>query len=236
MKTILTNSINRRAPFSPDGEKVRIRGIISHTAPHPLPLPEQERGTAAFTLIELLIAMGIFAIFITIITGVFTNFTQVERHAIAQSRMISDLTSAMEALVKEARTGYGSTYVTDGNGGIAFVNQNAHCVEYRRRDKENNNLFVFERAEQADIASNGDAANCVDVFTDKDSSFTPITSNTTSITDLAFVPTPAESESGVLKNQGVITINLTATSSKDGIPPITIQNSVTSRQMEPYGN
>ncbi len=193
----------------------------------PLLLTKEKDGMrlGGFTLIELLIAMGIFAVFITIITGIFTNFIQVQRHAIAQSRMISDLTSAMEAFVKEARTGYGSTYSINGNAdGIAFINQTGkECVVYRKSDKN-----IFERAVKAvDDNCNPDSF--------ASSSFTPITSSATQITNLMFViPKDVIVGNGLLKNQGVITINLTAKSTKDGIPPIAIQNSVTSRQMEPY--
>ncbi len=173
-----------------------------------------------FTLIELLIAMGIFAVFITIITGVFTNFIQVQRHAIAQGQLISDMTSALEAFIKEARTGYGSTYTADGDA-IAFVNQNKNCITFR---------VIEEKFQRAD-AGGQDECSPEDVSSGR---FTPLTSNTTEITGLTFDSVRAETENGILLNQGVITITLEATSTKDGIPPISIQNSVTSRQMEPY--
>lgn len=193
-------------------------------------MKKQERGTAGFTLIELLIAIGIFAIFITIITGIFTNFMQVQRHAIAQGQLISDITSSLESFIKEARTGYGSTYNSNGSN-IAFVNQNGNCVAYRSKEIAADKRNEFQRAERLG------AENCTpESFAAEEYRFTPITSNVTSITVLTFAPTIAldGNNDGILDNQGVIKITLTATSKKDGIPPITIQNSVTSRQMEPY--
>lgn len=180
-----------------------------------------------FTLIELLIAMGIFAVLITIVVGIFTNFMQVERHAIAQSQLISDLTVSLESFIKEARTGYGSTYNSDGNE-IAFVNQNGNCVVYRKAAVEGGEYFEFQRAEK----TGGD--NC-EPGSLSANQFTPITSNATSITELRFVQTIADAPDGILKNQGGIEITLTATSRKTDIPPIKIRNFVTSRQMEPYG-
>ena len=204
MKMKLGNSVSRRASFSLDGE----RGT-----------------TTGFTLIELLIAMGIFAVFITIITGVFTNFIQVQRHAIAQGQLLSDMTSAMEAFIKEARTGYGSTYFP-GTNAIAFVNQNKNCVEYRTINIPAEDRGEFQRGEK-------EGANDCEPGKIAESSFTPITSKATSITELEFETTIAGNNGTLLTNQGVITIKLTATSKKDGIPPISIQNSITSRQMEP---
>lgn len=182
-----------------------------------------------FTLIELLIAIGIFAVFITIMTGIFTNFMQTQRHAIAQGQLIADLTSAFESFIKEARTGYGSTYFVDGTGtAIAFVNQNGNCVEYRL--KSNGTRGEFQRADA------GKKDPCEPTLLD--SMFVPMTSNATNITGVQFVPDIAlhHETNGIkiLDNQGRITIVLKAKSTKDGIPEITIQNSVTSRQMEPY--
>lgn len=186
-----------------------------------------------FTLIELLIAIGIFAVFIIIMTGIFTNFMQTQRHAIAQGQLIADLTSALESFIKEARTGYGSTYFPDdfvnGNAtAIAFVNQNGDCVEYRL--KSNSTGGEFQRAD------GGKRYPCESTL--PNDLFVPITSNATNITSVQFVPDIAlhHETNGIkiLDNQGRVSIVLKAKSTKDNIPEITIQNSVTARQMEPY--
>ena len=196
------------AYFSPLDKGER-EGVVT-LRPTPPRLPSYEgRKSAAFTLIELLIAMGIFAVFITIITGVFTNFIQVQRHAIAQGQLISDMRSAMEAFIKEARTGYGSTYAAEGDA-VVFVNQNNDCITFRVIDGQ------FKRAD----AGEQDVCSAEDSDSNR---FSPITSKATEIIGLEFsIPVDR-----------VITIKLTATSKKDGIPPISIQNSITSRQMEP---
>ncbi len=217
--------------FSPldKGEREGVRKARVICTPPNLPL--KRGGNAAFTLIELLIAMGIFAVFMTIITGVFTNFIQVQRRAIAQGQLISDMTSALESFIKEARTGYGSTYAGGGSE-ITFVNQNNMCIVYRVATTE------FQRAERS-ISNQIDADACLDgtFFNGQESRFAPITSNSSEITTINFQPLIAKDENpknDILENQGVITINLTAKSKKEGIPPIKIQNSVTSRQMEAY--
>jgi prepilin-type N-terminal cleavage/methylation domain-containing protein len=176
--------------------------------------------TRGFTLIELLIAIGIFAIFLLIMSGVFTRFMVVERHSIAQAQLISDLTSSLESFIKEARTGFGSTYTVDGSE-VAFRNQEGVCVAYRVRDG------VFERAE----VTGGD---CVAGSLGLTSSrYAPITSNQTDVAGASFV-TSGQFEGEIIRKQGVIAITLTAKSTRDDVAPITIQNSVTSRQTKVY--
>lgn len=181
-----------------------------------------------FTLIELLVAIGLFAIFTVIVTGIFTNFMRVERHSIAQGQLISDITSVLESFIKEARTGYGSTYASSGNE-VTFINQNGNCVSYRTKEKreEAKQRYEIQRAEQegGNNCSPGELA---------EQRFAPITGNTISVTHLQFDATPSEQEGGVIKTQGIITVRLTVQSARSAIPPVSIQNSVTSRQTVPY--
>lgn len=186
-------------------------------------------ASKGFTLIELLIAIGIFSIFIVIITGVFSRFVEVERHSIAQGALILDVQSAVESFIKEARTGYGSTYWTLDGKQVAFRNQSGVCVGYRV-----NTAGVFERAE--DPGSEGSAECTNGSF--QGVPFTALTGNGTKISEIFFDTTPSEFDQTtfVLENQGVITLSLTATPTKSKILPIRIQNTVTSRQTKAYDN
>lgn len=185
-----------------------------------------------FTLIELMIAIGIFSIFLIIITGVFTKFVQTERHNIVQGSLVLDLQSAMESFIKEARTGYGSTYtMTLGGKGVAFRNQAGVCVSYRLNPVDGE----FGRAEDP-LNLEGE---CEEI-TFASIPFTPLTGNGTRITEVFFdvtksekAPTPPYPPYSIL-NQGVITLTLKANSTKLGVLPLSIQNTVTSRQVRSY--
>lgn len=184
-----------------------------------------------FTLIELMIAMGIFAAFIVIITGVFGRFVQVQRHSIAQGQVVVDLQSALESFIKEARTAYGSTYYPNGNGSmVAFRNQERECVAYRL-----GNTKLLERA----VATISPYDSCSpDVFNAE--TFTPITGTQTEITPVDGSPIfdvfPAQVDGAgeKLLRQGVIVVHMTVSSKDATILPLSIENSVTSRQTSPY--
>lgn len=180
-------------------------------------------NTKGFTLIELLVAIGIFGIFITIVTGVFTRFMIVERHGIAEGQLITDLRSVMESFTKEVRTGYGSTYSVTSNGKqVVFRNQVGECVGYRV-----SNDGVFERGA---TATNGECnAGAINPIL-----FSPLTSSSTNINSISFNTVIALANGQSLANQGVITISISAKSNQSDIQPILLENTITSRQMNPY--
>ncbi len=175
-----------------------------------------------FTLIELLVAIGIFSIFIVIMTGVFSNFIEVERHSIEQGALILEMQSVIESFVKEARTSYGSTFDVTPNGDqIFFRNQQSGCVSYRLATSR------FERAEDP-----GNRTGSCDGNSFNNDDFTRLSSNNVEISDVLFVIEISDVDGNDdLKNQGFITLVMTGNSTKDGIAPITIQNSATSRQV-----
>ncbi len=182
-------------------------------------------SSKGFTLIELLIAIGIFSIVIVIITGVFGRFMEVERHSIAQGALILDVQSAVESFIKEARTGYGSTYKTENGTQVSFRNQSGACVSYRV------NQEVFERAEAA-----GNTMGSCDASSFGSGAYTALTGSNTKITNVFFDPTISayNASTFVLANQGVITLSLIASPKKNTILPISIQNTVASRQTKAY--
>lgn len=176
-----------------------------------------------FTMIELLVAIGIFGIFIIIVSGVFTRFMLVERHSIAEGRLISDLRSGMESFVKEARTAYGSTYnVTSDGKEVAFRNQLGECADYRVDNG------MLERAASANVG-----VDCV-AGAIPDALFSPLTSSDTNIDSIHFNTVIASTAGSKLLNQGVITIIMRASSKTSDILPIELENTISSRQMAAY--
>ncbi|HLC49422.1 MAG TPA: prepilin-type N-terminal cleavage/methylation domain-containing protein [Candidatus Andersenbacteria bacterium] len=186
-----------------------------------------ENRSRGFTLIELIIAIGIFSIFLIVYAGVFSRFIETQRHGIAQGALILDVQSAMEAFIKEARTAYGSTYdVTQDGKQVMFRNQSTACVSYRVT-----RAGIFERGE---AVSDPNGACPIDKFNGV--LFAPITSTSTIISDVLFDITPSDFDSNtlVLGNQGVITLTMTVAPINSGVLPISIQNTVTSRQILAY--
>ena len=190
-----------------------------------------QKNTAGFTMIELLVAIGIFGIFITIVTGIFAQFMLVERHSIAEGQLITDLRSAMESLVKEARTGYGSTYnVTADGTEVAFRNQAGECVSYRVHSdpSDPSHIGIFQRAAVGNIGGDCIAGTIDDNF------FSPLTGSQTNIDSIHFNTVIASTSGNTLLNQGVITVSMEAKSSTSDILPVQLENTITSRQMAPY--
>ena len=199
-----------------------------------------------FTLVELLISIGIFSVFIVIVSGVFGRFVEVQRHSIEQGVLILEVQSIVEAFIKEARTAYGSTYIVNNVTGnrIAFRNQTGACVGYKIGTVVANGISrkAFQRAE--DTA--GATVNCTVAALEglEGVVFTPLSSNAIEITDIYFdtsisnascpLGSTCPPDDKKLDNQGVITFVITAKSTKGNIPPLTVQNTVTSRQVKPY--
>ncbi|MDA1169188.1 MAG: type II secretion system protein [bacterium] len=177
-----------------------------------------------FTLIELLISIGIFSVFLVIVGGVFGRFVEVQRHSIEQGTIILEVQGVVETFIKEARTAYGSTYRSDDNGKkVAFNNQAGVCVSYQLRND------ALERAE-----GRSNSQGTCDFI---DSDYAPLTSKSVKIYDVFFYANPSLYDPDfTLHNQGVITLVLSAKSRKSqgSIPPLTVQNTVTSRQVRAY--
>ncbi|HSX24568.1 MAG TPA: hypothetical protein VLG69_01235, partial [Candidatus Andersenbacteria bacterium] len=131
---------------------------------------------------------------------------------------------SMEAFIKEARTSYGSTYDVTGSTGnneVSFVNQDGNCVAFRV------NGGVFQRADIGSVATCDPGA-----FTPN--KFSPLTGSQTNISAIHFNIVPAQVVNNKLANQGVITINMTAQSASSDVLPIQLENTIVSRQMNPY--
>ncbi|MEK7499305.1 MAG: prepilin-type N-terminal cleavage/methylation domain-containing protein [Patescibacteria group bacterium] len=220
----------KRSNFSPSYEGER-EGVAVRSETTPPNLPSYEgRKFGGFTLIELLIAIAIFSVVLIIITGVFSRFVAVQRHSIEQGTLILETQSVMETFIKEARTAYGSTYSSSNAGReVTFNNQSGTCVSYRVNDTTD----VFERAENP---VNPKATCALSGFSD--GQYAPLASKSITFSNVFFDANPSIPVGSTLElqNQGVITLVLTATSekSKTDVLPLTLQNTVASRQTRAY--
>src|SRR3989338_301034 len=86
-----------------------------------------------FTLIELIVALGLFSIIMVITTGSFVRFLKTERQALSFVSVNNNLGAAIEQMAKEIRTG--KNFSTDGascpsSGTLSFVNTKGTNVVY----------------------------------------------------------------------------------------------------------
>jgi len=74
---------------------------------------EQKKRSSSqtgFTVVELLVASAIFAIFLTIAVGSFTRVIQVQRVLSRRMALVSSLGSVVESMAREIRVGYKFEY------------------------------------------------------------------------------------------------------------------------------
>jgi prepilin-type N-terminal cleavage/methylation domain-containing protein len=166
-----------------------------------------------FTLLELLVSIGIFSVMLVIISGVFTNFAKNQRRQVGEQALQEDLRVALELFDKEARTGYGDTYAVSGSSSevITFKNQNGTCVQYA--------LSITNQMTRTECSGGGTTE--------------PLTDPSTVVSGLKFIAYPAHVASGALTSQGYVTIVLSAHAKDSPDAQVNIQSSVTSRQYQP---
>lgn len=175
-----------------------------------------------FTLIEILVAISIFSIMLLLVVGIFSRFIAVQRRDVGEFRLQEDLRLALELFNREARIGYGDTYVVDQNS-FVFRNQNGRCVVYRVANE------ALQRAEQ-EVAT----GNCPLLTSDEQ--FQSLTSLTTRVSKVLWQVTPAlvSADGTRLEGQGVISLSLQAESRAKQGSSIGVQDTVASRQFIPY--
>lgn len=116
---------------------------------------ETESPQRGFTLIELVVAVGIFVLLVGGATGAFVRLTQSQRVDRAQIMLLTDVQNFLETLEREIRTGFGSTFSGEGTT-LSLTNQNRESVTYERDDtttsiKRNSVPITAERTEIRDL-------------------------------------------------------------------------------------
>lgn len=184
-----------------------------------MPVYGSQKG---FSLIEMLVAISIFSIIILIILGIFSRFVIVQRRDIGEFRLQEELRLAIELFNREARTGFGNTFVTEASA-VVFRNQRGQCVTYRGAGQ------ALQRAEQEQGGQ-----TCA-IITDNQL-FQSLTSSQTLITQLQFDALPARvsADGARLESQGVLTMSVKATAKTKADTVMALQNTVTARQLIPF--
>lgn len=177
-----------------------------------------------FTLIEMMVAIGILTVIVVLSIGIFSRFMRLQESATQTQILLEGMRSSLELMNREIRTGFGSTYVVaDGAGsGVLFRNQDGVCVHYRWKDGG------LERAESA-----VGGAECV--ITDfSGAKYARLTNSKIVIKDMRFDATTADVVAGKLQNQGFVTTMISATTERNAGQPLHLQSTITSRQVIPY--
>ncbi len=184
------------------------------------------KAKAGYTLIELLIALGVFSIVIVIMAGLVSRVVFIERRSIAEQALEEDLRFALEIFSREARLAFSSTFALADDTGQSLLmrNQNGVCVNYRVSP-----AGVFERAEAE--AQGTDCAGA-----DFASRYSPLTSSRIRVEQLRFdMPENIYNQrDNRLDRQGFITLIVRARGASAPTPPLELQTTVTSRQVKVY--
>lgn len=86
-----------------------------------------------FTMVELLVAMSLFVILVSISSGVFIKSMRTQRATAALMAANSNASLAIEQIAKEIRTG--ETFSIDADsGGLIFINAKGEKVKYELGD------------------------------------------------------------------------------------------------------
>lgn len=85
--------------------------------------------TRGYTLVELMVAVGLFALIMTLAAGAYLMMISYNRHAQAISTGINNLSFALETMTRDIRTGTG--YTSNGST-ISFTNSGGVAVSYTR--------------------------------------------------------------------------------------------------------
>ncbi|MDP3014874.1 MAG: type II secretion system protein [bacterium] len=96
-------------------------------------LKPKTQNLKAFTIVELLVAMGLFVVLIGISTGGFIKALQTQKAIISLMEANDNASLALEQMAREIRTGYNFSKISETE--IQFVNQRNQVVWYRLNEE-----------------------------------------------------------------------------------------------------
>ncbi len=96
-----------------------------------------ERVQPGFTLVELLVSLGIFMVVMIVATSLFTGVLRANRHAQAKQQAFLALSIAIESM--RSTIEFGAKYTPLQNGGIEFVDFQNNTISYQCIDCGKNN-------------------------------------------------------------------------------------------------
>ena len=164
-----------------------------------------------YTLVELIVAVGLFAFVMTIAAGSYLTMIGLNERTQGLVSGINNLSSALESMTRSIRTGYGYNCAglgdcSSGASSLSFTNASGQAVTYTLGTQTGRNGTV------GDITANG----------------SPLTDPSVDITDLTFYVFGSSSAD---ENQARITISVsgTVTVGPGKTEPFTIETGATMR-------
>src|SRR3989338_3109725 len=106
---------------------------------------EAKIKNCGFTLIELIVALGVFMMVMTITLSAFLNIMDIQKKTEAFRKVNDNLNFAMEAMMREIREGKGYSAADCSGADFCFTNKDGKAVKYQL-----NGGGYMERKEEAD--------------------------------------------------------------------------------------
>ena len=91
-----------------------------------------------FTVVELIVAMGLFVILLGIVSGSFINALRTQRRIVALVAANDNANISLEQMAREIRTGVSGTFdlvPLSVNTDLQFTNAKGEMITYRKNDK-----------------------------------------------------------------------------------------------------
>jgi type II secretory pathway pseudopilin PulG len=121
---------HKRSDHRPDEQRKDARRDHELNEGEPSTTFRAGESGAGFTLIELVVATGVFALLIGTVAGVFVSLTRHQRSGLAQTTILGDAETFLELLEREVRTGYGNTFTVPTIDSFQFKNQDQEQITY----------------------------------------------------------------------------------------------------------
>lgn len=185
--------------------------------------------TRGFTLVELIVSIGLFTIVVTIAMSAYLALISLDRKARATNDLVSNLSFVMESMSRNIRTGtvyacggYGSGPNCWGGGGSSvfyFVDETPQSVTYRRTV----------------LNGIGGVGVCTGTTVCNDSNATPLTDPRINITNLTFYTDGVGTSAPYATKQPRVLFTVTGTITPDptSLPiTFTIEGGSTERLIE----
>jgi len=119
------------------------------------------RSTTGFTMIELLVAMALFVVIVTVAVGSFVIAMKSQRAQVALMAVNDNVSLAIEQMAREIRTGTGfcpgnSCVLDNDQGKLVFTNYHSEQVTYNYKWDSNLNIGMITRNGKQITADNVD--------------------------------------------------------------------------------
>lgn len=91
---------------------------------------QRHEAEAGYTLVEIIVAVSVFALLLGSAGGVYLSFTRGQRSNLGQATVLGEIETFFESLERDLRTGFGTTFASTGNS-FSFTNQDRQNVSYQ---------------------------------------------------------------------------------------------------------